>query len=68
MPSVIRSDNFELIKRYNDDCIELYDMESEISEKLNLAAKLPDVANKIKRELEAWLKESGAIFPTPSSK
>lgn len=67
LASAIRSGHFKLIKRYDDDSLELYDLASDIGEKKNLAAKFPDVTTRMKKDLEAWLKKSGATFPTRSS-
>jgi arylsulfatase A-like enzyme len=66
LASAIRSNNFKLIKRYDDDSLELYDLASDIGETRNLAEELPDVTFRMKEDLEAWLRESGAKFPTLS--
>lgn len=67
LASAIRSGKFKLIKRYDDDSLELYNLDSDIGEKENLAAKLPDVAQRLQAELDTWLLESGATFPTRAS-
>ena len=67
LASAIRSKQFKLIKRYDDGSLELYDLSKDIGETSNLAAELPDVANRMKRELESWLSAAGAKLPTRSS-
>ena len=64
LASAIRSGNYKLIKRYDDDSLELYDLANDIGEKQNLARNRPKVARDLKEKLEAWLEESGAVFPT----
>lgn len=67
LAGAIRSKNFKLIKNYDDDSLELYDLSADIGEKQNLTEKFPDIADRMKEDLETWLKESGARFPTRSS-
>lgn len=61
--SAIRNGKFKLILRYDDDSLELYNMETDIGEKDDLADDLPDVAAKLRSQLEAWLDETGARKP-----
>lgn len=63
--STIRIDQDKLILRYDDDSIELYDLEADIGETENLAEKKPELAKKLRNELEAWLKETNAQKPKP---
>jgi len=63
--SAIRDGKYKLILRYDDDSVELYDLEADLSEKNDLAAKLPEVATKLRKKLETWLVETGAGLPTP---
>ena len=59
----IRQGKYKLIKWYEDDSVELYDLSKDISETKNLAKELPAVASKMKTALEAWLKANNAIMP-----
>jgi arylsulfatase A len=68
LASAIRSKNFKLIKNYDDESLELYDLSQDIGEKTNLASKFPDIANRMKNELESWLEDSGAKLPSRTSK
>ncbi len=61
--SAIREGAYKLIKNYDDDSLELYDLTSGLSEKNNLAAKSPELAKRLADKLDAWLRESDARFP-----
>ena len=61
--SAIREGEYKLIKNYDDDSLELYDLTSDLSEKNNLAAKSPELAKRLADKLDTWLRESGACFP-----
>jgi arylsulfatase A-like enzyme len=63
--SAIRDGKYKLILRYDDDSLELYDLEADLSEKNDLAGELPELAAKLRAKLEAWLDETGARLPTP---
>lgn len=64
LASAIRTRNYKLIKRYDDDSLELYDLTADIGETRNLAVELPEVTERMQIDLEAWLKETGAQLPT----
>ncbi|MCM2370288.1 sulfatase [Aporhodopirellula aestuarii] len=61
--SAVRSGDYKLIKYYDDDSVELYDLENDISESRNLAHKMPEKAEQLRSELEAWLKMTNASQP-----
>ena len=42
-----------------------YDLEDDIGEKKNLAAKLPETASDLLSKLRAWRKSSDAWMPRP---
>lgn len=62
--SAIRDGKYKLILRYDDDSVELYDLEADLSEERDLAGDLPKVSEKLRAQLEAWLDETGARQPT----
>ncbi|MBN1341972.1 MAG: sulfatase [Phycisphaerae bacterium] len=62
----IRKGDFKLIERYEDGSVELYDLEKDIGEKDNLAAKMPGKAAELRKELDDWLKSVDAQMPTPN--
>lgn len=61
--SALREGDFKLIKNYDDDSLELYDLRQDIGEKDNLAAKSPELANRLAGKLDAWLRASDAQLP-----
>jgi arylsulfatase A len=60
----MRQGKYKLIRHYDDNSVELYDLASDIGEKENLAAKMPDLARSLNAKLSQWLKETGAQMPT----
>jgi arylsulfatase A len=61
--SAIRSGHHKLIHYYEDGRQELYDLASDPEEKSNLAAAKPDLAKKLRADLEAHLKSVDAQLP-----
>ena len=66
--SALRSGDYKLIKLYEGDKIELYNLKDDLSEKNNLAEKQPERTAELKKMLDAWLKETNAKFPKPNPK
>jgi arylsulfatase A len=64
--SALREGDYKLIKNYDDDSLELYDLRQDLGEKDNLAEKLPELANRLAGKLDAWLHESNAQLPINS--
>ena len=60
----IRAGRYKLIERFDDDSLELYDLQADLSEKRNLADSLPDVATSLLEKLVAWRAETKAAMPT----
>jgi arylsulfatase A len=61
----IRSGTYKLIRRYDDNSLELFDLTKDVSEKQNLAAQKPEVAAKLDEQLGQWLKDTTAQMPAP---
>lgn len=61
----IREGDYKLIERYDDDTVELYNLADDISEKRDISGEMPQKASELKRKLDAWLIESGAVMPEP---
>ncbi|QEG01917.1 Arylsulfatase [Stieleria maiorica] len=61
--SAVRSGDYKLILYYDDDSIELYNLKDDISESHDLADELPEKAQQLRSELEAWLKTTNASRP-----
>ena len=62
--SAIRDGDWKLIKRYETDQLELYNLRHDIGEKTNLAGKKPEHAKKLLEKLNRWLEETDAKFPS----
>ena len=61
--SAIRSGDYKLIKFYDDDSVELYDLSKDIGESKNLAVTMPAKTTELRSKLEAWLKKTNASQP-----
>jgi len=61
--SSVRAGNYKLIHFYDDDKLELYDLESDLGETHDLAAERPQEADRIKAMLDDWREETGALLP-----
>jgi len=64
--SAIRSGDYKLIKFYEDNRLELYNLKNDIGERQNLITELPDIANQLHSKLKTWLKEVDAQMPSPN--
>jgi len=62
--SAIRQGHYKLIKHYDDNSVELYDLSKDIGETNDLSAALPEKARQMREKLERWLKQSGAKMPS----
>ncbi len=60
----IREGDFKLIRRYDDDSLELYDLRRDLGEENNLARQSPELAARLRKKLDAWLKSTGAKMPS----
>ena len=63
--SVIREGKWKLIHYYEDNINELYDIESDPYEKINLADSNPKETNRLSKKLMDWLQEVNARYPSP---
>ncbi|MCZ6673560.1 MAG: sulfatase [Verrucomicrobia bacterium] len=61
--SVIRSGPWKLIKRYEDNSLELYNLEEDIGETKNMVDTQPAIRTRLKNKLEEWLNEVDAPMP-----
>ncbi len=64
--SVIRVGDLKLIDRPDDDSTELYDLAQDPSETTDLSKKMPDRAQQLNEQLQAWLDEVDAPRATPN--
>lgn len=61
--SIIREGKWKLIQYYEEDKIELYDLEKDPFEKENVAKDFQDTAISMREKLKEWLIEVNAVFP-----
>ncbi len=61
--SVMRSGKWKLHYYYEDQQIELYDLNKDLSESNNIAKKFPEKATELYTLLKAWLKSQNAKIP-----
>ncbi len=67
--SIVRSGPWKLIKYYETNTFELFNLQDDLSEKNNLADQMPERVRELDRKLTTWLVETGAKLPrkNPSS-
>jgi arylsulfatase A len=66
--SAIHKGDFKLIEFLADMRVELYDLRDDISEQHDLAEKMPDKVDELRKRLHAWRDEVGAQLPTRNPK
>ncbi len=64
--SAIRDGNYKLIYFYEDEHVELYDLENDLGEKTDLTSQMPELAGKLKSKLLNQLHDVNARFPQPN--
>ena len=61
--STLRRGKWKLHEYFEDGGVELYDLESDLGERENLAVRLPEVRDRLLAELRAWRRQVGAPVP-----
>ena len=59
----VRSGDYKLIRFFEDDHLELYNLRTDLGEEHDLAKANPDVAGKLNTILDRWLAQVGAKIP-----
>ena len=62
---VIRRGRWKLIRYFEDQAIELFDLASDVGESTSLHEQQPEVAKRLNSELSDWQREIGAPIPPP---
>jgi len=62
----VREGDFRLIEFYEDNRVELYNLQDDIGETRDLAAKLPEKAAALRKRLADWRLRVGAQMPVPN--
>ena len=65
--SVIRDGDFKLIKYYEDDRLELYNLKNDVGESNDLSGTMSDKTIEMHRKLNKWLEKEDAGIPVPNS-
>ncbi len=64
--SAVRAGDWKLLEYHEDEHLELYNLEEDLSETKNLANERSDKANELRRKLHAWRKRVDAQMPKPN--
>lgn len=59
----VRAGRWKLIERYENGALELYDLESDLGERHNLAAQRPELAAELAQRLAGWRERVAAQMP-----
>jgi len=64
--AAIRDGNWKLIRWFENDRVELFNLAEDLSERTDLSTSEPEQCQRLKQQLEVWLDEIGAKLPTPN--
>jgi len=64
--SIVRNGCWKLIRRYEGNTFELFNLEDDISETKNLSKKMAEKVEQLNARLSAWLRDTGAKLPRPN--
>ena len=62
---IIRDGNWKLIHYYEDGRDELYNLAQDLSETTDVASDNPEIASKMRKQLDSWLESIDAWMPAP---
>mgnify|MGYP003334281089 CR=1 FL=1 len=62
----IRAGDWKLLEYFEDGRCELYNLKDDLSEKTDLASRMPDKAASLLKQLQRWRAEVGAAAPMPN--
>ncbi len=60
----LRKGKWKMIEFHEDNTVGLYNLEDDPGEQNNLAESMPELTTKLRAEIDAWQKETGAPIPT----
>ena len=63
----IRAGRYKLIEYYENGTVQLFDLESDIGEKHDLAKSQPEIAERLKKQFHDWRAEVDAKMPYPKT-
>lgn len=64
----IRSGDFKLLEFFEDGRVELYNLSEDLSQQRDLAQKMPEKADQLRRQLDQWRQRVAAPMPTMKAK
>ncbi|HUS93413.1 MAG TPA: sulfatase [Phycisphaerae bacterium] len=64
----VRAGRYKLLRFFEDEHVELYDLAVDLAEANDLAGKMPEKAAELKKKLDDWLAAVGAKMPSPNPK
>jgi len=64
--SAVRDGDWKLIRWYENQTEELYNIKNDIGEKANVIKQQPAIASRLRKELDEWLISQNAKMPTPN--
>jgi arylsulfatase A-like enzyme len=64
--SVIRDGKYKLIEFFEDEHLELYNIENDIGENHNLINTYPEIADSLYEKLKRWRLQVHAMYPAPN--
>ncbi|MFN3194067.1 MAG: sulfatase, partial [Aureliella sp.] len=63
----VRSGRYKLLEYYENDTVQLFDLESDIGEQNDLSQERPAVVAKLKKLLDDWRRSVDAKMPFPKT-
>ncbi len=64
--AAVRRGNYKLLKFFEDNHTELYDLSQDIGESFDLTAKQPALSDELEKLLDEWIVQVGGIIPQPN--
>ncbi len=64
--SAIRAGDWKLLEYFEDNHVELYNLNDDLGESVDLAMKLPEKAAELRERLNRWRESVGAKMPIPN--
>ena len=61
----VRTGCYELIERFEDGRVDLYDLENDVGERKDLAEEMPEKVARMRKKLHAWYQQVDAKFLQP---
>ena len=64
--TAMRKGDWKLLEYYEDNRVELYNLNEDLGEATDLASTMPDLAAQLRSELHDWRAQVGALDPEPN--